>query len=288
VFRPPAARVPLTTVAHIVTQTEPESINHLQQLNSATIQGVAVAGVTVRTAVDYLDKPAALTLPEVYSVDYAGQLRQLKQESSGFAMTFAFALIIVFLSLAALFESFRDPLIILVSVPMSIAGALFFVAMVPGASPNIFTEFGLVTLMGLISKHGILIMEVANNLQPEGLAKREAIEKAAGIRLQPILMTTAAMMLGVVPLPTATGAGANSRFVMGLVIATGRSIALCNRARVALMHLSYPGQMATAGNIASPFTPLEIPLGQVCAFNVYHLMQVDDPAALFPINIFEV
>ena len=121
-----------------------------------------------------------------------------------------------------MFESFRDPFIILVSVPMSIAGALFFVGLgLGGASLNIYTEVGLVTLMGLISKHGILIVEFANNLQKEGHSRREAIEMAAGIRLRPILMTTAAMVLGVVPLIIATGAGAVSRFNMGLVIATG-------------------------------------------------------------------
>ncbi len=140
-------------------------------------------------------------------------------------LTFGFALVIIYLSLAALFESFRDPFIILVSVPMSIAGALFFVALgIGGASLNIYTEVGLVTLMGLISKHGILIVEFANNLQKEGHSRREAIEMAAGIRLRPILMTTAAMVLGVIPLIVATGAGAVSRFNMGLVIASGLAI----------------------------------------------------------------
>jgi multidrug efflux pump len=137
----------------------------------------------------------------------------------------AFALIIIFLALAALFESFRDPLIILVSVPMSIAGALIFISIgIGGASLNIYTYVGLVTLMGLISKHGILIVEFANTLQAQGHSKREAIELATGIRLRPILMTTAAMVLGVIPLITATGAGAVSRFNMGLVIASGLAI----------------------------------------------------------------
>jgi multidrug efflux pump len=151
--------------------------------------------------------------------------RQYVQESSGFVTTFGFALIIIFLSLAALFESFRDPVIILMSVPMSIAGALIFVSLgIGGASLNIYTEVGLVTLMGLISKHGILIVQFANHLQTEGRSKREAIEEAAAIRLRPILMTTAAMVLGVIPLITASGAGAVSRFQMGLVIATGLAI----------------------------------------------------------------
>jgi multidrug efflux pump len=217
--------VPLSTVATVSTKTVPESLNHFQQLNSATIQGVAMPGVAQGDALQFLQNLAARTLPEGYSVDYAGLSRQYVQETSGFVTTFGFALIIIFLSLAALFESFRDPVIILVSVPMSIAGALIFVSLgFGGMSLNIYTEVGLVTLMGLISKHGILIVQFANHLQAEGRSKREAIEQAAGIRLRPILMTTAAMVLGVIPLVTATGAGAVSRFQMGVVIASGLSI----------------------------------------------------------------
>ncbi len=217
--------VPLSTIASISTTTVPESLNHFQQLNSATIQGVTMPGVAQGDALDFLKNLSTTTLPQGYSIDYGGLSRQYVQETSGFVTTFGFALIIVFLALAALFESFRDPIIILVSVPMSIAGALAFVSLgIGGASLNIYTEVGLVTLMGLISKHGILIVQFANQLQSEGRSKREAIEAAAGIRLRPILMTTAAMVLGVIPLVTATGAGAVSRFDMGLVIATGLSI----------------------------------------------------------------
>jgi len=203
----------------------PESLNHFQQLNSATIQGVAMPGVAQGDALAFLQDLATRVLPRDYSVDYGGLSRQYVQETSGFVGTFGFALIIIFLALAALFESFRDPMIILVSVPMSIAGALIFISLgVGGSTLNIYTEVGLVTLMGLISKHGILIVEFANELQMQGKTKREAIELASGIRLRPILMTTAAMVLGVVPLITATGAGAVSRFNMGLVIATGLAI----------------------------------------------------------------
>jgi multidrug efflux pump len=217
--------VPLSTVATIATKTVPESLNHFQQQNSATIQGVAMPFVAAGDAIAYLKDLAARTLPQGYSVDYGGLSRQYVQESSGFAVTFGFALIIIFLALAALFESFRDPLIILVSVPMSIAGALIFISLgVGGATLNIYTEVGLVTLMGLISKHGILIVEFANELQIHGKTRRDAIELASGIRLRPILMTTAAMVLGVIPLITATGAGAVSRFDMGLVIAAGLAI----------------------------------------------------------------
>ncbi len=217
--------VPLSTVASVTTQTVPESLNHFQQLNSATIQGVTMPGVAQGEALAYLQNLAARLLPQGYSVDYGGLSRQYIQETSGFVATFGFALIIIFLSLAALFESFRDPVIILVSVPMSIAGALIFVSLGFGSlSLNIYTEVGLVTLMGLISKHGILIVQFANQLQRQGRTKREAIQEAAGIRLRPILMTTAAMVVGVIPMITATGAGAMARFQMGAVIASGLSI----------------------------------------------------------------
>ncbi len=217
--------VPLSSVVHITTQTTPESLNRFQQLNAATIQGVTVPGVTTGEALGYLKDLAARTLPQGYSIDYGGLSRQYIQESSGFVVIFAFALVIIYLALAALFESFRDPFIILVSVPMSIAGALVFIMLgIGGASLNIYTQVGLVTLMGLVSKHGILIVQFANNLREQGKSKREAIEMAASIRLRPILMTTAAMVLGVIPLITASGAGAEARFNMGLVISSGLAI----------------------------------------------------------------
>ena len=217
--------IPLSTIASIETKTIPQSLNHFQQLNSATISGVAFPGVAVGDALAYLRDLAKRTLPEGYGIDYAGQSRQFAQESSGFVMTFVFALIIIFLTLAAQFESFRDPLIILISVPMSIAGALVFICLgLGGASINIYTQVGLVTLMGLISKHGILITEFANKLQEEGKTKQDSIIEASAIRLRPILMTTAAMVLGVVPLILATGAGALSRRHMGIVIASGLTI----------------------------------------------------------------
>jgi multidrug efflux pump len=217
--------IPLSTIAKIRTLTVPQSLNHFQQINAAMISGVPFPGVSLGAAIDHLKSLAAKRLPAGYSVDYAGLSRQMAQESSGFVTTFLFALVIIFLALSAQFESFRDPLIILVSVPMSIAGALIFIALgVGGATLNIYTEVGLVTLMGLISKHGILIVEFANHRQREGMSKREAIESAAGIRLRPILMTTAAMVLGVLPLLVASGAGAVSRFNMGLVIASGVAI----------------------------------------------------------------
>ena len=217
--------IPLSTLVNLKVTVVPESLNHFQQLNSATLSAVAFPGITMGEALDKLKQIANSELPQGYSVEYAGPSRQYIQESTALVTTFFFALIIIFLSLAALFESFRDPLIVLISVPMSICGAMIFISLgVKGASLNIYTEVGLVTLIGLISKHGILIVQFANDLQREGKQKREAIESAAAIRLRPILMTTASMVLGVIPLITATGAGAVSRFDIGLVIATGISI----------------------------------------------------------------
>jgi multidrug efflux pump len=217
--------VPLSTVAKIETEVIPRSLNHFQQQNSATISGVPFPGVSLGDAVSYLDNLAKETLPTGYSTDYGGQSRQFKQESAGLVILFGLALVIIFLALSAQFESFRDPLIILISVPLSIAGALLFIFIgLGGASLNIYTQVGLVTLMGLISKNGILITEFANKLQEQGLSKREAIVQAATIRLRPILMTTAATVLGVIPLLLASGAGAVSRFNMGLVIASGMTI----------------------------------------------------------------
>lgn len=217
--------VPLSTVASLKTTVVPEALNHFQQLNSATLSAVPMPGITLGQALSELQKIASRMLPTGYTLDYAGQSRQYIQESTALMVTFFFALIIIFLSLAALFESFHDPLIVLISVPMSICGAMIFISLgIGGTSLNIYTEVGLVTLIGLISKHGILIVQFANDLQIEGKNKFEAVVTAASIRLRPILMTTAAMVLGVIPLITATGAGAVSRFNIGLVIASGISI----------------------------------------------------------------
>jgi len=212
--------IPASTVASLKSEVVPRSINRFQQLNSATISGAS--GMSQGDALQFFKDALAEVAPSGYTLDYAGQSRQFVQESGGFLLTFLFALIIVFLALAAQFNSLRDPIVILVSVPMALFGALIFVNMM--ASLNIYTKVGLVTLMGLISKHGILIVQFANESQRGGMSKLEAIEHAAGVRLRPILMTTAAMVLGVVPLVIASGAGAAGRVNMGLVIAAGLSI----------------------------------------------------------------
>jgi multidrug efflux pump len=218
---PNGTLIPASTVASLKYSVVPESINRFQQLNSATISGVS--GASQGEVLDYLRATLQEVAPSGYTVDYAGQSRQFMQESGGFLLTMLFAVIIVFLALAAQFESFRDPVVILVSVPLALFGAMIFIFL-GFASVNIYTEVGLVTLMGLISKHGILIVEVANHLQKTGKTKREAIEDAAAVRLRPILMTTAAMVFGVIPLVIASGAGAAGRYSMGLVIFTGMAI----------------------------------------------------------------
>ena len=218
---PNAGLIPASTIAHLKYSTQPEAINRFQQLNSVTISGVAGVskGEAHKILVDALHEAA----PAGYNVDFAGESRIFAKESGGFLITMAFAVIIVYLALAAKFESFRDPVVILVSVPMALFGAVIFIFL-GFTSINIYTQVGLVTLMGLISKHGILIVEVANNEQKKGLSKLDAIIEATGIRLRPILMTTAAMVFGVVPLVIASGAGAAGRQAMGLVIFTGMSI----------------------------------------------------------------
>ena len=223
-IRTPGGKViPASTVATLRHQVVPQSINHFQQLNSATISGVTAPGVSQGQVLTFLRDAVQEAAPSGYSVDYAGPSRQFMQESGGFLVTLMFAVIIVFLSLAALFNSFRDPVVILVSVPMALFGAMLFINL-GFSSLNIYTQVGLVTLMGLISKHGILIVQFANDMQRHGMPKREAIEHASAVRLRPILMTTAAMVLGVVPLVIASGAGAAGRHAMGLVIFTGLSI----------------------------------------------------------------
>jgi multidrug efflux pump len=213
--------VQLGTIAHLQRQTVPESINHFQQLNSATIAGAPA--VSQGEALAFLQKALQEVAPSGYTVDYSGASRQYAQGSNAFVFTFGFALIIVYLSLAALFESFRDPVVILVSVPAALFGALLFINL-GVTSLNIYSQVGLVTLLGLISKHGILMVQFANDEQRAGKPKRAAIIEAAAVRLRPILMTTAAMVLGVVPLVIASGAGAAGRKAMGWVIFTGLSI----------------------------------------------------------------
>jgi len=220
---PSGAMIQARTIASIKQRVVPQSINHFQQLNSATISGVSTPFISQADLLQFMRQALKEVAPNGYNIDYAGPSRQFMAESGGFLVTMFFAILIVFLVLAAQFESFRDPIVILVSVPLALFGALIFINL-GFTTLNVYTQVGLVTLMGLISKHGILIVEFANELQEAGRSKLDAIVEASSVRLRPILMTTAAMALGVLPLVVASGAGAAGRQSMGIVIFTGLSI----------------------------------------------------------------
>ncbi len=218
------ALVPLSTVVDVRQTVQPNALTSFQQLNSAILQGVPFPGQTLGDVIDFLKLKSQDVFPEGFTYDFQGESRQYVQEGSRLVITFIFALIVVYLVLAAQYESFRDPLIILIALPTSIFGALL--PLTAGlATVNIYTQIGLVTLIGLISKHGILMVDYANQLQvSEGLDRHAAVEKAAAIRLRPILMTTASMVIAMVPLIFASGAGAASRFAIGVVISSGLTI----------------------------------------------------------------
>ena len=214
--------VPLSTVVTFEHAVEPSQRTQFQQLNSLSVEGIS--RIALGDAIAYLEQQAAELFPKGYTYDYMGESRQFAQQGSALVMTFFLSLLVIYLVLAAQFESWRDPLIILVSVPMSIAGAMAFITL-GFASVNIYTQVGLITLIGVVAKNGILIVEFANQLQTqEGLSKREAVERAAAIRLRPIIMTSVALVVAMIPLLTASGPGAVSRFDIGLTIATGLGI----------------------------------------------------------------
>lgn len=216
--------VPLSSVVRLKMSTQANELYHFQQLNSATLSALMLPGKSIPDGLTFLKNEAKKIFPAGFSYDFAGQSRQVIQEGNTMLYTFFFALIIIYLVLSAQFESFRDPLIILISVPLSMIGALLPLHL-GFAKLNIYTGIGLITLIGLISKHGILMVEFANQLQKqEGLSIQDAIIKSASLRLRPILMTTVAMVLGVVPLILASGAGGASRYNIGLVIASGMTI----------------------------------------------------------------
>jgi multidrug efflux pump len=232
---PTGRLVPLSTIATIKESTVPRSLNRFQQLNAVTISGVAVR--PLNEALSFLEDEATKILPKGYVIDYTGESRQLRAEGNTFIQAFGLAVILIFLVLAAQFNSFRDPFVILAgSVPLAMFGALVFTFLkmpdpnVPfwttgwTTTLNIYSQVGLVTLVGLVSKNGILIVEFANKLQEQGRSKREAVREAALTRLRPILMTTGATIAGHFPLTLVSGAGAAARNSIGLVLVGGMAI----------------------------------------------------------------
>jgi multidrug efflux pump len=228
---PDGKLMPLSTIATLKTSTQPRSLNRFQQLNAVKLSGAT--GLPLDQALKALEDEAAKILPEGYKIDYTGESRQLRAEGSRFLPAFSLALVLIFLVLAAQFNSFRDPFVILAgSVPLALFGALLMTFLrkpgnnLPGwtTTLNIYSEVGLVTLIGLISKNGILVVEFANQLQRAGHAKLDAIQQAARIRLRPVLMTTVATVAGHFPLVLVTGAGAIARNSIGLVLVAGMAI----------------------------------------------------------------
>jgi multidrug efflux pump len=216
--------VPLSTFATLRTTTEPRELKRFQQLNAVRIQGVIPPPVSLDRALTFLEDEARRMLPPGFSVDYAGESRQLRTEGSKFLGTFLLSAILIYLVLAAQFESFRDPFIILAgSVPLAVSGALLF-SFLGLTTLNIYSQVGLITLVGLVSKNGILIVEFANHLQETGLDKLRAVVEAASTRLRPILMTTAATVVGHFPLVLATGPGAGARNSIGVMLVSGMII----------------------------------------------------------------
>jgi multidrug efflux pump len=216
--------VPLSTFATLKTTTEPRSLNKFQQLNAVRIQGVIPPSVPLDKALTFLEDQAKQILPQGFTVDYAGESRQLRVEGSKFLGTFLLSAILIYLVLAAQFESFRDPFIILAgSVPLALSGALMF-SFLGFTTLNIYSQVGLITLVGLISKNGILMVEFANHLQETGLSKLQAIIGGATTRLRPILMTTAATVCGHFPLVLARGPGAGARNSIGIMLVSGMII----------------------------------------------------------------
>jgi multidrug efflux pump len=216
--------VPLSTFATIDTSVEPRELKRLQQLNAVRIQGVFPPGVSLDDALKVLEDEGAKILPRGFTIDYAGESRQLRKEGSRFLPTFLLSAILIYLVLAAQFESFRDPFIILAgSVPLALAGSLLF-SFLGFTSINIYSQVGLITLVGLVSRNGILIVQFSNHLQETGRDKVSAVIEAAGTRLRPIMMTSAATVMGHLPLVFARGAGAGARNSIGIMLVTGMVI----------------------------------------------------------------
>jgi multidrug efflux pump len=216
--------VPLSTFASLRTSAQPRELKKFQQLNAVRIQGVIPPPVPLDQALRFLETEAKSILPQGFTIDYAGESRQLRMEGSKFLGTFLLSAVLIYLVLSAQFESFRDPFIILAgSVPLAVSGALLF-SFLGLTTLNIYSQVGLITLVGLVSKNGILIVQFANHLQEMGRDKLAAIIEAAGTRLRPILMTTAATVVGHMPLVFATGPGAGARNSIGIMLVSGMII----------------------------------------------------------------
>jgi multidrug efflux pump len=243
--------VPLSSLVSVREAVSPRELNHFNQRRSVTITANLAPGYSLGEALEFMDATAAQLLPEGYLTELNGVSREFKSSSGALAVVFVLALLFIFLVLAAQFESFIDPFVILLAVPLSMVGALLALKLA-GGTLNVFSQIGLVTLVGLISKHGILIVEFANQLRQKGATVMDAVEEAAALRLRPILMTTGAMVLGALPLALASGAGAESRQQIGWVIVGGMSVGTLLTLYVVPVVYTWFARKSIPGEITTP------------------------------------
>jgi len=215
--------IPLSSLVTVKETIAPRQLNHFGQRRAVTISANLAAGYTQGEALQFLEASAAKHLTAGYATDLSGSMREFVRASGSLGITFLLALLFIYLVLAAQFESFKDPIVIMLTVPLSMTGALLAL-LATGGTLNVYSQIGLITLVGLITKHGILIVEFTNQLREQGRVLRDAVTEAAVLRLRPILMTTGAMVLGAVPLALARGAGAESRAQIGWVIVGGMTL----------------------------------------------------------------
>jgi multidrug efflux pump len=244
--------VPLSSLVKVREAVSPRELNHFNQRRSVTITANLGPGYSLGEALQFMDEAASRVLPPGYATELNGVSREFKSSSGALGLVFVLALLFIFLVLSAQFESFIDPFVILLAVPLSMVGALAAMRLT-GGTLNVFSQIGLITLVGLISKHGILIVEFSNQLRQQGRGVVEAVVEAASLRLRPIMMTTGAMVLGALPLALATGAGAESRQQIGWVIVGGMSVGTLLTIFVVptvytlFARKAVPGEIKTAG-----------------------------------------
>ncbi|HYN62079.1 MAG TPA: efflux RND transporter permease subunit, partial [Rubrivivax sp.] len=254
--------VPLSALIKVREAVSPRELNHFNQRRSVAITANLAPGYALGEALQFIDQTAAKLLPSGYATELNGVSREFRSSSGALGLVFVLALMFIFLVLAAQFESFVDPLVILLSVPLSMVGALAALQW-SGGTLNVFSQIGLVTLIGLISKHGILIVEFSNQLRQQGLSIRDATIRAASQRLRPILMTTGAMVLGALPLALATGAGAESRQQIGWVIVGGMSLGTLLTLFVVPTMYTLLARKRVPGEISTPTLDAEPPRAAV-------------------------
>ncbi|WP_281915364.1 efflux RND transporter permease subunit [Caldimonas thermodepolymerans] len=249
--------IPLSSLVRVREAVSPRELNHFNQRRSVSITANLAPGFSLGEALDFLDAKANELLPQGYSTELNGVSREFRSSSGALGLVFVLALLFIFLVLSAQFESFVDPFVIMLSVPMSMLGALVALKLT-GGTLNVYSQIGLITLVGLITKHGILIVEFANQQRQKGEAVLEAVKHAAALRLRPIMMTTGAMVLGALPLALAHGAGAESRQQIGWVIVGGMTLGTLLTIFVVPTMYTLFARQATPGPITTPVPPAEV------------------------------